>query len=106
RPAASATCRSSRRSPERRSLTRRPARAAEELRLPAVAVAEALDHPAPTLRSQLALREEAGEELPVLDPLEQDDLVMAPGARSDRPARGDRDHAGVPCLRVEDRPQG
>src|SRR5213593_3996550 len=82
-------------------LARRPARAAQQLRLPAVAVAQALDHPAAALRSVLTAGEELREPRPVLDPLQQDDLVVAARARRDRPAADHRDHAGLPRLREE-----
>src|SRR5262245_28271374 len=84
-------------------LPRRPGRAAQEFRLPAVAVAQALDHPPAALGALLAAREEPGELIPVLDALQEYHLVMAAGPGRHRPAGGDRDHAGVARLRVEDR---
>src|SRR5207249_62625 len=51
----------------------------------------------------LAAGDEVRELLPVLDPLQEEDLVMAarPGRR--RPAGDDRDHARLPGLGIEDR---
>src|SRR5207237_3956789 len=79
-------------------LARRPAGAPQELRLPAVAVTKPLDHPATALCALLAAGQELGEARPILDPLQQDDLVVAAGAGCDRPATDHRDHAGLPRL--------
>src|SRR3989449_9934257 len=54
---------------------------------------------------RLALGEQARELAPVLDLLEQDDLVVAARAGRNGPARRDRDHAHATGLRVEDRAQ-
>src|SRR5207244_811673 len=83
------------------SLPRRPAGAAEQLRLPAIAVAQPFLHPAAGPGGRLALGEQARELGPVLDLLEQDDLVVAARAGRDGPARRDRDHARAARLRIE-----
>src|SRR5207249_5158325 len=89
----------SRHAPSRPSLPRRPAGAAEQLRLPAIAVAQPFLHPAAGPGGRLALGEQARELGPVLDLLEQDDLVVAARAGRDGPARRDRDHARAARLR-------
>src|SRR5439155_4776452 len=59
--------------------------------------------PAAALVALLAAGDEVRELLPVLDPLQEEDLVMAarPGRR--RPAGDDRDHARLLGLGMEDR---
>src|SRR5204863_9286699 len=91
--------------PREASLARRPAGAAEQLRLPAIAVAQPFLHPAAGPGGRLALGEQARELAPVLDLLEQEDLVVAAGPGRNAPARGDRDHARATRLRIEDRAQ-
>src|SRR5262245_30139960 len=81
----------------------RPARAAQELRLPAVAELESLDHPPAALLASLAARDELREAVPVEDLLQQHDLVMPSGAGGDGPAGFDRDHAALLHLGKEDR---
>src|SRR5204863_3348895 len=89
----------------RPSLPRRPAGATEQLRLPAIAVAQPFLHPAAGPGGRLTLGEQARELAPVLDLLEQEDLVVAAGPGRNAPARGDRDHARATRLRIEDRAQ-
>src|SRR3989442_4635069 len=64
-------------------------------------MAEGRLHAPAALGTLLTLREQAREAIPVVDALEDQDLVMPAGPRRHHEAAGDRDHAGARFLGTE-----